>query len=91
MSAEVLPLLISLPLPPLLVCRNVGQSPYKRVACHFYCLAYPNYSQIGHFESDALKRDLHLRSSTHNQMKAELELFPAVSIDSGVYARGQKL
>ena len=49
------------------------------------------HSQNGHFESDALSSHLNLRSSTHNQMKAELELFPAVSIDSGVYARGQKL
>ena len=49
------------------------------------------HSQNGHFESDALSSDLNLRSSTHNQMKAELELFPAVPIDSGVYGRGQKL
>ena len=31
-----------------------------------------------HFESDALSSDLNPRSSTHNQMKAELELFLAV-------------
>ena len=63
-----------------------GSPNYKRVACHFNCFAYPNYSQIGHFESDALKRDLQLRSSTHNQMKAELELFPAVLDDRAVSA-----
>ena len=46
----------------------------------------------GDFETDALGSDLNPRSSIHNQMKAELELFPAVTIDSGVYGRGgQKL
>ena len=43
-------------------------------------------SQIGHFASDALSSDLNLRTSTHDQMKAELELFPAVSIVPGVFA-----
>ena len=42
-------------------------------------------SQIGHFASDALSSDLNLRTSTHGQMKAELELFPAVSIVPGVF------
>ena len=48
-------------------------------------------SQNGHFASDALSSDLNPRSSTHNQMKAELELFPSVSIVSGDFGRGQKL
>ena len=70
--------------------KRVAPSPNLR----FTVLGKPKSrfcSQIGHFASDALSWDLNPRSSTHNQMKAELELFPAVSIAPVFFCRGPKL
>ena len=52
---------------------------------------WPFRSQYVNFETDALSSYLNPRSSTHNQMKAELELFPAVSIAPVFFCRGPKL